>query len=141
MLQTVTFIFNQFLHITFSHTFVVSFVQDTPWFCGLILIHLFYIKLLVYSFWRFETNLYNKQDSIKDTSFSFLYYFMTVYITICKYYLSTLHILMSVWIFSIHFLRYWQGICSTFKASLVGDHFLYSHDLNMWFRGDIVRRN
>ena len=109
MLQTVTFIFNQFLHITFSHTFVFSFVQDTPWFCGLILIHLFYSKLLVYSFWRFETNIYNKQGSIEDTSFSFLYNFMTVYITICKYYLSTLHILISVWIFTIHFLRYWQG--------------------------------
>ena len=77
MLQTVTFIFNQFLHVTFSHMFAVSFVQDTPWFCGLILIHLFYIKLLVYSFWCFETITYNKQSSIKDTSFSFLYDFMT----------------------------------------------------------------
>ena len=27
------------------------------------------------------------------------------------------------------------------NKSLVGDHFLYSHDLNVWFRGDIVRRN
>ena len=24
---------------------------------------------------------------------------------------------------------------------IVGDHFLHSHDLNLWFRGDIVRRN
>ena len=24
--------------------------------------------------------------------------------------------------------------------SLVGDHFLYSHDLNVWFEGDIERR-
>ena len=28
---------------------------------------------------------------------------------------------------------------STF--SLVGDHFLYSHDLNVWFKGETVRRN
>ena len=27
------------------------------------------------------------------------------------------------------------------RASSVGDHFLYSHDLNVWFRCDIVRRN
>ena len=27
------------------------------------------------------------------------------------------------------------------KASSIGDHFLYSHDLNVWFRGDTVRRN
>ena len=77
MLWIVTFIFNQFLHVTFSHMFAVSFVQDTLWFCGLILIHLFYIKLLVYSFWCFETITYNKQSSIKDTSFSFLYDFTT----------------------------------------------------------------
>ena len=30
----------------------------------------------------------------------------------------------------------WQS-----RASLVGDHFLYSHDLNVCFRGDIVRRS
>ena len=77
LLRTVTFIFNQFLHVTFSHAFAVSFVQDKPWFCGFILIHLFYIKLLVYGFWRFETITYNKQGSIEDTSFSFLYDFMT----------------------------------------------------------------
>ena len=27
------------------------------------------------------------------------------------------------------------------RASLVGDHLLYSHDLNVLFMGDIVRRN
>ena len=49
VLRTVTLIFNQFLHVTFSHAFAVSFVQDTPWFCGLILMHLFYIRLVVLS--------------------------------------------------------------------------------------------
>ena len=52
---------------------------------------------------------------------------------------------------SMHILH---TVCSTFpkvltrrncwtigRASLVGDQFLYSHDLNVWFRGDIVRRN
>ena len=33
-----------------------------------------------------------------------------------------------------------RRICLKNK-SLVGDHFLYSHDLNVWFRDDIVRRN
>ena len=28
-----------------------------------------------------------------------------------------------------------------FSASLVGDYFVCSHELNMWFRGDIVRRS
>ena len=32
-------------------------------------------------------------------------------------------------------------ICWTVKSFLVGDHFLYSHDLNVWFRGVIERRN
>ena len=34
-----------------------------------------------------------------------------------------------------------RTICLTVRASLVGDHFLYSHDLNVWFRCDVVRRN
>ena len=45
-------------------------------------------------------------------------------------------------LFSIHFFRCCQGefvLQST--ASLVGDHFLYSRDLNVWFRGCTVRRN
>ena len=29
----------------------------------------------------------------------------------------------------------------TCKSCLVGDHFLYSPDLNVWFRDDIIRRN
>ena len=29
-----------------------------------------------------------------------------------------------------------KRICLTIKASQVGDHFLYSHDLNVCFRGD-----
>ena len=32
-------------------------------------------------------------------------------------------------------------ICLTIKSFLNGDHFLYSHDLNVRFIGDIVRRN
>ena len=40
-----------------------------------------------------------------------------------------------------HFLWCWQGICSTVKTFSVGDHSLYSHDPNVWFRGDIVKRN
>ena len=44
-------------------------------------------------------------------------------------------------LFSIHSLRRWWGeFVSWPRASPVGDHFLYSHDLNMGIRGDIVRR-
>ena len=54
--------------------------------------------------------------------------------------LVTLYALKSVCIFSImfsiHFLRCWQGeFVEQSRTSLVGDHFLYSHDLNVWFRG------
>ena len=57
-----------------------------------------------------------------------------------------LYTLTSVFIFSIlfsvHFLRCWQGeFVYNQEFSLVGDHFLCSHDINEWFRGDIVRRN
>ena len=45
-------------------------------------------------------------------------------------------------LFSIHFLRHWQGgfVCQS-KGSFPGDHFLYSHVLSVWFRCDIVGRN
>ena len=50
--------------------------------------------------------------------------------------LSTLYTLTSVCIFSIllsrHFLGFWQGeFVQQSRASLVGDHLLYSHDLNV----------
>ena len=45
-------------------------------------------------------------------------------------------------LFSLHFKRYWLGeFVKKSGTSQIGDHFRYSHDLNMWFRGDIVRRN
>ena len=58
----------------------------------------------------------------------------------------TLYTLTSVCIFSIlfsiHFLRCWQGeFVEQSWALLLDDHFLYSCDLNMWIRGDLVRRN
>ena len=34
-----------------------------------------------------------------------------------------------------------RRICLRSRFSLVGDHFLFSHDIYEWFRGDIVRRN
>ena len=57
-----------------------------------------------------------------------------------------LYTLTSVCIFSIlfpiHFLRCWQGeFVYQSRASLLGDHFLFSHVLDVWFKGDIVRRN
>ena len=57
----------------------------------------------------------------------------------------TLNTLTSVCIisilFSIHFLWCWQGeFVQRSRASLVGDHFLYSCDLNVSVSGDFVRR-
>ena len=44
--------------------------------------------------------------------------------------------------FSVHFLRCWQReFVEQLKASLVSDHFLYSHDLKVCFMGNIVGRN
>ena len=38
--------------------------------------------------------------------------------------------------------RCWQGECfEQSRASLVGDHFMYSHDLHVWFRSVTVMRN
>ena len=58
----------------------------------------------------------------------------------------TRYTLTSVCIFSIlcsiYFLRCWQGeFVWQSRASLVGGHFVYSCDFNVWFRGDIVGRN
>ena len=63
-----------------------------------------------------------------------------------KGYRLTLYTLRSVCIFSImfyiHFLRCWQGdFAEQSRAPVLVDHFLYSHDLNVWFRSEIVRRN
>ena len=56
-----------------------------------------------------------------------------------------LYTLISLCIFSIlfiiHFLRCWKGeFVEQSRTSLVGDHFLYPHDLNVWFRGDLKRK-
>ena len=58
----------------------------------------------------------------------------------------TLHTQTSVCIFSIlfsiHFLTCRQGeFVYQSKASLVGDHFLFTRDVNGCFRGDIVGEN
>ena len=34
-----------------------------------------------------------------------------------------------------------RRICSTIKASQVGDHFFYTCNFNVWFKSDILRRN
>ena len=58
----------------------------------------------------------------------------------------TLYILISLYkfsiLFSIHFLGCWQGdFAQQSRACVLVDHFLYSHDLNVWFRADIIRGN
>ena len=45
-------------------------------------------------------------------------------------------------LFSAHLLMCWQReFVLQLKVSLVGDYFLYSHDINVWFSGDNVGRN
>ena len=53
--------------------------------------------------------------------------------------LNIMHILHTV---LYTFPRFQQGeFVKPSRALLVAYHFLYSHDLNLLFRGDIVRRN
>ena len=91
-------------------------VQDTPWFYCL-------VKLLVYSFWHFETNTHNKQGLIEDTSVSFLCDFITVftkwkYANVCKIEIANYRFLF--WHISIlqitdfHFANYRFLFCKSF---------------------------
>ena len=44
--------------------------------------------------------------------------------------------------FSLHSLQCWKGdFFFLNQAHLVGDHFLYSHCLNVWLRADVLKRN
>ena len=88
----------------------------------------FFMKLL----WQAHCHL-NNSVKIQVHSFKFITY-LTLYTLKSVYIFSIL--------FSIHFLRCWQGeFVYQSKDSFLVDHFLYSHDLNMWFRGDIIGRN
>ena len=55
----------------------------------------------------------------------------------------TLYTLTSVCLFSIlfsiHINKYWRGEFVLKSGTFVGDHFLYSSDLNVWFKDDIFR--
>ena len=59
-----------------------------------------------------------------------------------NFFFLILYILTSVYIFSLHFPRCWQGeFVKQSRASLVGEHFLYSHDPKVWFRNGSEGRN
>ena len=71
---------------------------------------------------------------------------------ICQWQAQTIHLrftlytLTSGWLFPIllskHFLCWWQGeFVLRSRASSAGSHFLSSHDFNIWFRDNNVRRN
>ena len=65
---------------------------------------------------------------------------LPLFIAHVQFLLWFLYTLTSVCIF--YFLMCWQREFNYhLRASLAGDLFLYSHDLNDWFRGDILRRN
>ena len=53
--------------------------------------------------------------------------------------LVSIHILHTV--LGTYFIMPIRRICLTIKSFLVGDHFFYSCNLCVWFKGDIVRRN
>ena len=60
--------------------------------------------------------------------------------------LSALYTLTSVFTFSILFIHTFPKVLTrrifpTIRASVVGDHFIYSHDLYLYFRDDIIRRS
>ena len=59
---------------------------------------------------------------------------LTLYTPISEFIFSKL--------FCIYFLMCWQGeFVEQSRVSSVDYHFLYSHDLNVWLRGDIEWRN
>ena len=65
---------------------------------------------------------------------------ITTILSLTRYTLTSVCIFSIL--FSIYFLSCWQGeFVWQSRASLVGDHFVYSCDLHVWFRGDIVGRN
>ena len=56
------------------------------------------------------------------------------------FYIQTSVCIFSI-LFPIHMQRCWQGgLVAQSRIILVGDRFFYSCDLNVWSRGDIVRR-
>ena len=67
--------------------------------------------------------------------------FMHQSLVVLTLYTLTLVCIFSI-LFSIHFLKRWHvEFVYQSKALSIGDHFLQSHDLNVGFSGDIVRRN
>ena len=64
-----------------------------------------------------------------------------VYASVLTLYTLTSVCIFSI-LFSIHFLRGWQGeFVYQSREYLVRDHLLYSHDLTVWCRGYTVGRN
>ena len=62
-----------------------------------------------------------------------------IYSVLITLYLPTSVCILST-LFSIHFPWCWHwDLIKRSRASLVGDHFIYSHNLNVWFKGDDVR--
>ena len=96
-------------------------------------------------------HLCDSQSSYDENLSKLKIILLVTQVSICMQYLSyeislPLHTPTSVCIFStlfsIHFQRCWQGeFVHQSKASLVGDHLLYSCDPTFWSRSDIVWRN
>ena len=109
----------------------------------------FFFLIPLYWRWDFSWSLHQcGQETISaEQSYWVNFSFSAAFRFYC---LLTLYTLTAVCkfsiLFSIHFLRYWQGeFVKKSRASLDSrealNHFLYSGDLNVWFRGYIVMRN
>ena len=73
----------------------------------------------------------------KTQSISGQFYYFTEMLTL--YTLTWVYLFFTL--FFIHFLRCWQGefVCQS-RGSFSDDHFLYSHDLNVWFSSTFLHR-
>ena len=111
--------------------------QQDPWN----LLHLHCITLFNYSFTQADTGCKihaNREKCVLTITGHPQQCKVYEYTTLTHYNLKSVYIFSML--FFIHFLRCWQGeFNDQSKASFVGDHFLYSHDLNVWFRGILWR--
>ena len=113
--------------------------------------HVLFFFFLIPLYWRWDFSWSLHQCGQETISAEQSYWVNFSFSTVFRFYcLLTLYTLTAVCKFSIlisiRFLRYWQGeFVRKSRASLDSrealNHFLYSGDLNVWFKGDIVRRN
>ena len=99
--------------------------------------------------WQIYIYFINSVDKTKSLFICILFTLHFLMLLFCKSFNLhlTLYTLANISMHLLHTVLYTflKGLkrrsCLTVKSSLVVDHFPYSHDLNVWFRADIIRRN